>query len=117
MSPPVSTSDAGASAPDDSTSQTTLTAADVDAVARLRAFASDHGGGAVAVVEYVGRVGARIVVIAPDGAFGDAMASSVPAGVEVCRRADIPIRSWDRELTSLITPQPADRVRMAGTGR
>ncbi len=111
------TSDAGAPTPGDSTAQTTLTAADVDAVAHLRVFASGHGGDAVAVVEYVGRVGARIVIIAPDGTFGDALASSAPAGIEVCRRAGIPVRSWDRELTALITPKPADRVRMAGTGR
>lgn len=108
---------AGGSAPGESAGQITLTGTDVDAVAHLRAFVADHGGHAVAIVQYVGRSGARIVAIAPDGAFGDAMTSSVEAGSEVCRRVGLPVRTWDRELTSLITPSPADRVRMAGTGR
>ena len=45
-----------------------------------------HGGNGVAVINYMGRVGARIVVVAEDGAYGDAVASSVEAAAEICSR-------------------------------
>ena len=35
----------------------------------------------------------------------------------VCAAAGITVGTWDRELTALVTPSKADRVRMAGTGR
>lgn len=68
----------------------------------------------VAVVEHLGRVGARIVVVASDGEFGDALAASVPAAEAACREAGIAVQGWDRDLVARITPTPADRLRMAG---
>jgi hypothetical protein len=94
-----------------------LSKSDGDAVGRLRAFAGDHGGVAVAVIENMGRFGARIIVIAPDRAFGDALVSSVEAAREVCVRAGLEVREWDRETTGALTLSPRDRERMAGTGR
>lgn len=94
-----------------------LSQSDGDAVGRLRAFAADHGGDAVAVIENVGRVGARIIAIAPDRAFGDALVSSVEAARKVCVRAGFEVREWDRETTGALTLSRADRERMAGTGR
>ena len=89
-----------------------LSGADAEAVGRLRDFVARHGGDAVAVIEHLGRVGARIVVVASDGEFGDALVSSVDAAGGVCRRAGIDVRDWDRDLTARIPPAPADRVRM-----
>jgi hypothetical protein len=89
---------------------------DAAAVGRLRDFDARHGGDAVAVIEHLGRNGARIVVVAPNGEFGDAVVGSVPAAEQVCRRAGLPVREWDRELTALVTMTPADRRRMAGQG-
>jgi hypothetical protein len=95
-----------------------LGAADVRQVGRLRRFAAVHGGAGAAVVEPIGRVGVRIVVIASDGAYGDAMASSVEAAAAVCERAGIDLADgWSRELAARVAPSPADRRRMAGTGR
>ena len=94
-----------------------LTGADAAAVGRLRAFAADHGGHTVAVIEHLGRVGARIVAVAPDGRYGDAVVGSVEIATLVCARAGLDVRTWDRELSALITLSPADRRRMAGTGR
>ncbi len=95
-----------------------LSSADTAKVGELRAFVARHGGGGTAVISYVGRVGARIVVVAGDGAFGDAVVSSVDAGTEVCRQAGIPVADeWDRELSAAIRPSADDRRRMAGTGR
>ena len=95
-----------------------LSSREKEQVGRLRAFVTAHGGPATAVIGYLGRSGARIVVVAGDGAFGDAIVSGIEAGAAVCEQAGIPVAdSWDRELSARITPSPADRQRMAGTGR
>jgi len=95
-----------------------LTGSDAASVKRLRDFVAGHTGAGSAVINYLGRNGARIVVVADDGAFGDAVVSGVVAAAEVCRQAGIPVADgWDRELSAKISPSPADRRRMAGTGR
>ncbi len=95
-----------------------LTGADTRKVGEWRAFVLAHGGTGTAVINYVGRVGARIVVVAADGAFGDAVVAGVHAGAAVCRRAGIPVADeWDRELSAAVRPSAQDRRRMAGTGR
>ena len=95
-----------------------LTGSDAAKVRRLREFLAGHTGKGVAVISYLGRVGARIVVVADDGAFGDAVASSVDAATEICARAGVPVADgWNRELSGRIQPSAEDRRRMAGTGR
>jgi hypothetical protein len=95
-----------------------MSAGDATQAERLRGFVATHGGSGQAVVEYLGRVGARIVVIAADGAFCDAIAPSELTAAEICERAGIAVAdSWTRELTAAIAPSPGDRRRMAGTGR
>jgi hypothetical protein len=84
---------------------------------RLRSVIAEHGGPGTAVIAYLGRPGARIVVVAADGRFGDAVVPSMDEATAVCAAAGITVGAWDRELTSLITVSHADRVRMAGTGR
>lgn len=85
---------------------------DTDAETRLRAFVTAQGEDCVATVDHVGRVGARIVVIAPTGTFGDVLASSVSAAERICERVGVPVRPWDRETTGLLQPSADDRVRM-----
>jgi hypothetical protein len=95
-----------------------LTGSDQAKVGELRDFVAAHGGKGVAVVNYLGRVGARIVVVADDGAFGDAVATSVEIAGQICEQAGIPVADgWNRELSATISPSPEDRERMAGTGR
>ena len=95
-----------------------LTGSDAAQVARLAEFVAGHGGSGTAVVNYLGRVGARIVVIADDGAFGDAIASGMAAANQICAAAGIPVADgWNRDLSAKIRPSPEDRRRMAGTGR
>jgi hypothetical protein len=104
--------------PDPDSADGALVGSDRAQVARLRDFLSGHTGEGVAVISYLGRVGARIVVIAEDGAFGDAVASSVAAANEICAAAGIPVADgWNRELSGQIKPSAEDRRRMAGTGR
>ena len=91
---------------------------DAAQVEQLRAFVGRHGGSGTAVINYLGRVGARVVVVAADGAFGDAVVSTLQAAADVCERAGIPVADeWDRRLSASVTPSAADRRRMAGTGR
>jgi hypothetical protein len=95
-----------------------LTGSDAAQVGRLRDFLAGHDGKGVAVISYIGRVGARIVVVADDGAYGDAVASSVDAATAICSQAGITVADgWTRELSAKITPSAEDRRRMAGTGR
>lgn len=96
----------------------TVTGSDLPQVGQLRDFVAAHGGHGVAVINYLGRVGARIVVVADDGAFGDAVAGSVESAAEICMRAGIPVADgWNRELSATISPSAKDRERMAGSGR
>ncbi|MBM9475118.1 hypothetical protein JL107_01540 [Nakamurella flavida] len=89
---------------------------DEAAVGILTRFVDEHGP-STATVDHLGRSGARIVVMAADGRYGDAVVSSLPVAQEICRRAAVPLGDWDRARTSRITPTPADWKRMAGSGR
>lgn len=92
-------------------SDTTLTTertAVVDApgglVAGLRSFAAGHGG-AKAVIEYVGRRGARIVLVGEDGAWGDEFAEDTNVARSACDKAGIAVENeWERELIDLMRP-------------
>ena len=88
------------------------------AVARIKEFLGEHPGeGPRAVINYLGRPGARVIVIAADGTFGDVVVSSVEAGERACAAAGVTVGSWDRETSAKLTTSPADRTKMAGTGR
>ena len=86
-------------------------------IAGLRTFTQQHGGSGSAVLDYMGRRGVRIVVIAADGPFTDAIVPDLDQAASVCEAAGLTIGHWDRESTGKITVSAADRVRMAGTGR
>lgn len=73
-------------------------------VAGLRSFAAGHGG-AKAVIEYVGRRGARIVLVGQDGAWGDQFAPDTKVARIACERAGIHVQNeWERELMELMRP-------------
>lgn len=88
----------------------------VEAVSWLRAFAAEHAD-SVAVPHYLGRGRTRIVAVAGDGTFGDAVVESIEAAGEVCRQAGVTVGEWDRETSGRVAVSPADRRKMAGTGR
>ena len=89
---------------------------DQEQIEPLRRFAREHGGSATAVVTYLGRRGARIVAVGADGAFGDAVVSSVAAGQLVCAEAGIDVSDeWTRELSDAIRFTAAERRRMGGS--
>lgn len=73
-------------------------------VAGLRSFAAGHGG-ATAVIEYVGRRGARIVLVGQDGTWGDQFADSTATARAACVTAGVDIENeWERELVEQMRP-------------
>jgi 8-oxo-dGTP pyrophosphatase MutT (NUDIX family) len=73
-------------------------------VSGLREFSGAHGG-AKAVIEYVGRRGARIVLVGNDGEWGDQFAESTAVAREACEKAGITVENeWERELVELMRP-------------
>lgn len=73
-------------------------------VANLKSFAAAHGG-ATAVIEYVGRKGARIVLVGQDGTWGDQFADSTDLARDACERANVTLENeWERELTEQMRP-------------
>ena len=73
-------------------------------VAGIRSFAGDHGG-AKAVIEYVGKRGARIVLIGEDGVWSDQFAPATDVAREACAKAGVAVEnSWERELIDQMRP-------------
>jgi hypothetical protein len=89
---------------------TTLTAETTDVtspaalVAAIKTFASIHGG-ARAVVEYVGRRGARIVLVGEDGEWADHFTAGTDIAREACSTAGVEVENeWERELIEQMRP-------------
>ena len=90
-------------------SDTTLTtdkAIEVPAglVTGIRSFAAEHGG-AKAVVEYVGKRGARIVLVGEDGAWADQFAGGTDVARQACATAGVAVENeWERQLMDQMRP-------------
>ena len=70
----------------------------------IRSFAGDHGG-AKAVVEYVGRRGARIVLVGDDGSWSDQFAQDTDVARAACAKAGVEVENeWERELLEQMRP-------------
>lgn len=73
-------------------------------VAGIKSFAEEHDG-ATAIIEYVGRRGARIVLVGEDGSWGDQFASGTDVARQACAAAGVAIEnSWERELIARMRP-------------
>jgi len=82
---------------------TTKPAAPPSAVAALKKFAARHGGSATAVIEYIGRRGARIVLVGADGTWGDLVVADVDSAKAACEAAGVKvIDGWPREVSEAI---------------
>ncbi|MFJ9950596.1 hypothetical protein [Kitasatospora sp. NPDC091207] len=81
----------------------------------LTAFARQHGGSADGVVEYVGTVATRIVVVGADGAWGDQVAPSYAVGRRAAELAGVTLHdSFEGELGLRVRTGPYEWKRMAG---
>ena len=93
-------------------------AATIDAaVSRLRRFLAEHGAPGSATVQYLGRSGVRLILVAADGRFTDAVLVGMNAAQAVLAGLELTAALWDRERSAAVVVDPADRVRMAGSGR
>ncbi|MEU2614070.1 hypothetical protein ABZ570_21170 [Micromonospora sp. NPDC007271] len=73
-------------------------------VAGIKSFAAGHGG-AKAVIEYVGKRGARIVLVGSDGEWADQFADGTDVAREACARAGVAVENaWERELMDQMRP-------------
>ena len=73
-------------------------------VSGIKSFAAGHGG-AKAVVEYVGKRGARIVLVGEDGAWGDHFAEGTDVARRACGAAGVEVENeWERELIEQMRP-------------
>ena len=78
-------------------SETTVTAG-------IKSFAGEHGG-ARAVIEYVGKKGARIVLVGGDGEWSDQFANSTDVARKACETAGVEVENeWERELMEQMRP-------------
>ncbi|SHL80242.1 hypothetical protein [Actinacidiphila paucisporea] len=83
-------------------------------VRRIDAFASKHGG-ADAGVEYLGRRGARIVMVGQDGSWGDLVAPTYAVAQEAARGADVTLQDdFAGEMAARVRTGPYEWRRMAG---
>jgi hypothetical protein len=73
-------------------------------VSGIKSFATDHGG-AKAVIEYVGRRGARIVLVGEDGTWEDQFVSGTDIARRACEGAGVQVQNeWERELIDQMRP-------------
>jgi len=73
-------------------------------VSGIKSFAAGHGG-AKAVIEYVGKRGARIVLVGEDGTWEDQFASGTDIARRACETAGVAVENeWERELMEQMRP-------------
>ncbi|QFZ24705.1 hypothetical protein EKG83_35610 [Saccharothrix syringae] len=85
------------------------------AVKTASGFVAAHGKPSRAVVEPVGRAGARLVLVGDDGAMGDVFLPDVATAEAVVEAVpDLERHEWDRETTAAVRIGAAHRHKMAG---
>ncbi|MFJ4680010.1 MULTISPECIES: hypothetical protein [Kitasatospora] len=81
----------------------------------LSSFAAQHGGSAEGVVEYVGSIATRIVLVGADGTWGDQVAPSYAIGLRAAELAGLTLHDeFDGELGLKVRTGPYEWKRMAG---
>lgn len=81
--------------------------------AMVREFVSTHGKPIKAVVENLGRMGARVVLIGPDGRIGDVIVSGTEVGKAlVAAEEEAELADWDAETVNQTTVGSGRRRRM-----
>jgi len=72
--------------------------------AGIKSFAGEHGG-AKAVIEYVGKKGARVVLVGEDGEWSDQFADGTDTARKACEAAGVEVENeWERELMEQMRP-------------
>ncbi|GAB3563050.1 hypothetical protein GCM10027445_04820 [Amycolatopsis endophytica] len=80
-----------------------------------RRFVAEHGKPSKAVVENIGRAGARVVLVGHDGAMGDIVVKTVATGEALVEAVeDLETAEWDAGTVNATQIGPGHRRRMAG---
>jgi hypothetical protein len=88
------------------------------AVKAATAFVAAHGVGSRAVVENMGRKGARVVLVGDDGAMGDVLVPDPAVGEALVAKVDgLELAEWDRETVSAAKIGSGHRRKMAARMR
>ncbi|SHE99913.1 Rossmann-fold NAD(P)-binding domain-containing protein [Streptoalloteichus hindustanus] len=99
----------------DQTAASQPPAAPASAVNAARRFVAEHGRTGRAVVQYLGRKGARVTLVGEDGALGDVVVADVATGEAVVAAVEgLELTGWDLETTAQVKIGPRHRHRMAG---
>ncbi|MBV9844381.1 MAG: hypothetical protein JOZ47_04845 [Kutzneria sp.] len=86
------------------------------AVAKVKSFVAAHGEPTRAVVEHLGRAGARVVLVGADGAMGDVVVADSAVGEAVCARVPgVRVSEWDHDTVAATKIGARHRRRMAGS--
>jgi hypothetical protein len=84
-------------------------------LAAARRFVTRHGNPAKAVVENIGRTGARVVLVGADGALGDVVVPTTGVGEALVEAVDdLEPAEWDAETVGATEIGHKHRRRMAG---
>ncbi len=84
-------------------------------LAAARKFVKAHGKPSRAVVENIGRAGARVVLVGADGALGDVVVPSAATGEALIEAVeDLAPATWDAETVNQTKIGPEHRRKMAG---
>lgn len=79
----------------------------------VREFKAAHGGPIKAVVQNLGRMGARVVLIGTDGRIGDVIVPDTATGrALVAAEDEAELATWDAETVNQTTVGPERRRRM-----
>ena len=88
------------------------------ALKAAKAFVAAHGKPSKAVVEPIGRAGARVVLVGADGAMGDVVVPTVETGEALVAKVDnLEAAEWDRETVSATKIGSGHRAKMAARSR
>jgi hypothetical protein len=99
----------------DVTSEETVVSPTSAQLAAARKFVKAHGKPSRAVVENIGRAGARVVLVGADGALGDVVVPSVATGEALVEAVeDLSPATWDAETVNQAKIGPDHRRKMAG---
>ncbi len=82
---------------------------------QINAFAASHGGGADGQISYLGRRGARIVLVGENGEWGDLVAPSRQIAEQAVTRAGITLHEkFDGAMAEKVRTGRYEWSRMAG---
>jgi hypothetical protein len=99
----------------DSDSEETVVPPSSAQLGAARKFVKAHGKPSRAVVENIGRAGARVVLVGADGAMGDVVVPSAATGEALIEAVeDLEAASWDAETVKATKIGPEHRRKMAG---